>query len=163
MKSKIRTLHGQPVIVDVDLAAIIGVATKQLKALVVRRRPKIPLEFVFSVPMHELGDLDPPIAGVLLNSRDAHLVLTVHGVILIAAVLRDPRAVKLAIQVVRTFASLREVHSSDAELTRRVGSLEKAIATLDRETQRHFKMVNEALGALEESSARGIRPHRNLH
>lgn len=163
MKSRIRTFHGQLVIVDVELAAIVGIAPKQLHDLLMRRRPKIPLEFVFPLPMDELGNLEPPISGIRLNSRGAHLVLTEHGVILVAAVLHDPRAVELAIQVARDFASLRDVHSSNADLTLRVESLGRAIATLDRETQRHFKVINEALGSLEESPPRGIRPQRNLH
>jgi ORF6N domain-containing protein len=107
----IRVLRGQPVILDVDLADLYGVASERLIELVKCNQPKFTVEFAFSVEPDELRDLEP---------RVACLAFTEHGVINAASVLNSPHAVEMSIQVVRAFVKLREAVSSDSELVRRV-------------------------------------------
>lgn len=49
ISSAIRTIRGERVILDVDLAAIYGVETKVLNQAVRRNRDKFPRDFIFQI------------------------------------------------------------------------------------------------------------------
>ncbi len=75
-----------------------------------------------------------------------------------ATILNSPRAVEMSVYVVRAFVKLREVLSSNTELTRKLEALEKSIATLDARTRRQFEEVYGAIRALMAPAATKSRP-----
>ena len=59
---RIVTLRGQKVILDSDLAAIFGVATKRLNEQVRRNADRFPDDFMFQLAVEEVGDLKSQVA-----------------------------------------------------------------------------------------------------
>jgi hypothetical protein len=53
------------------------------------------------------------------------MAFTEHGVAMLSSVLNSPRAVQVNIQIMRTFAKLREIISQHKDLGRRLDDLEK--------------------------------------
>jgi hypothetical protein len=53
------------------------------------------------------------------------MAFTEHGVAMLSSVLNSPRAVQVNIQIMRTFAKLREIISQHKDLSRRLDELEK--------------------------------------
>jgi len=73
------------------------------------------------------------------------LAFTEHGAIMVATILNSARAVQMSVYVVRAFLELRQMLASNAELARKLESLERSVATLDADTRKQFDQVYEAI------------------
>jgi hypothetical protein len=82
------------------------------------------------------------------NLKYSPMALTEHGAIMAATILNSPRAVQMSVYVVRAFVKLREVLASNAELARKLETLERSVATLDAGMRRQFTEVYGAILAL---------------
>jgi hypothetical protein len=66
---------------------------------------------------------------------------TEHGVLMLANILNSQRAIKVSLQIVRTFVRLRQLLSSNIELARKLEELEKKY-------DEQFRVVFEAIRQL---------------
>jgi flagellar capping protein FliD len=73
------------------------------------------------------------------------MAFTEHGVAMLSSVLNSPMAVQVNIQIMRTFAKLREIISKHKDLARRLDELE-------RKYDAQFKIVFDALRQLVSQS-----------
>jgi len=106
---QIRSLDGQLVILDIDLAAFLGVAPEHLNALVDERRPGVEREFAIPVGSKELRDLVPGIDDAEIHGlRKAQRAYTEHGVIIVCAVMDDTLAIQKSLDLVKVFVARRE-------------------------------------------------------
>ncbi len=134
ISSAIRTIRGERVILDVDLAAIYGVETKVLNQAVRRNRDKFPRDFIFQVADDEiLANMRSQIVTASKrNVRHRPYAFTEHGAIMAATILKSPQAVQMSVFVVRAFVKMRAVLSDTRELARKLATLEKELtARLD--------------------------------
>jgi hypothetical protein len=114
MAGRIRSLHGQLVILDVDLAVLFVVTPERLNALLRERRSPVAKEFAFPVGLKEIGNLEPRMEDPGVGSaRSTWLVYTEHGVLVAGDVLDDPHAVQQSIRLVRAFVAKRERAESE--------------------------------------------------
>jgi hypothetical protein len=79
--------------------------------------------------------------------RAAPFAFTEQGVAMLSSVLRSDRAVRVNIEVMRTFVKLRQMLSSNAELARKLAALEKKYDA-------QFKVVFDAIRELMAPPAR---------
>jgi hypothetical protein len=133
----IRTIRGQKVILDADLARIYGVTTKRLNEQVKRNATRFPPDFLFQLTKAE--------AQAQLHSRSQFATLkqgmnvkylpyafTENGAIMAANVLNSPEAVRMSVFVVRAFVQMRDLLGSTKELAKQLADLEKKLtARLD--------------------------------
>lgn len=77
---------------------------------------------------------------------------------MVANVLNSPRAIEMAVYVVRTFIELRQVLSSNKDLARKLEVLEKSVVMLDDRTRKQFEEVYAAIRALMTPPASQSRP-----
>jgi hypothetical protein len=128
----ILTIRGQKVIVDRDLAQIYGVKTRRLNEQVKRNPERFPEDFMFQ--------LTPEEGEYWLRSRSQFATLnrgknikylprafTEHGAIMAANVLNSPEAIRMSVFVVRAFLKMRQMFTSNQELTNRLAKLEKTL------------------------------------
>lgn len=132
----IRTLRGQKVILDSDLALIYGVPTKRLNEQVRRNLKRFPADFLFQLTTREADSLRSQIA-TLKKGRGQHrkflpYAFTEKGAIMTANILNSPDAVRMSIFVVRAFLEMRYLLGGTKELARQLADLEKKLtARLD--------------------------------
>ena len=146
IRPQITTVRGENVILDSDLAALYGVATKALNQAVKRNAEKFPGDFMFQLEPHEVETLRSQIvtsssesmrsqivtASKTRNIRYLPFAFTEHGAIMAATVLSSPRAVQMSVFVVRAFVRMREALSDTRELARKLANLEREVkARLD--------------------------------
>jgi hypothetical protein len=146
-------VRSQNVILDRTLARLYGVSTSVLNKAVKRNLERFPPDFMFQLTMAEARALEatkrqslrsqivtlkPPPAR---NVKYRPYAFTEHGISMLSTVLRSERAVQVNIQIMRTFARLREMLASNAELTRRLDDLERTY-------NERFEVVFEAVGQL---------------
>jgi len=113
---QIRSLSGQLLILDIDLAALLGLAPEHLNALVDERRPGIEREFAIPIGCEEMRDLVPGVDDArLLDGQKTRRAYTEHGVIIVCALHDDERAIQLLINLVREFVAMRESMASSRQ------------------------------------------------
>ena len=136
-------VRGEKVMLDLDLASIYGVTTKRLNEQVKRNTTRFPSDFMFQLTETEK-------AGVVANCDhlarlkfSPHLpyAFTEHGALMLANVLNSERAAQTSVMVVRVFVKLRQMLASNAELSRKLDTMEKKYDA-------QFKVVFDAIRQL---------------
>lgn len=140
--SLIRTIRGQKVILDVDLARIYGVQTRVLNQAVKRNLKRFPNDFLFNLTSQELENMrsqfviasDRPkamrsqiVTAYKRNVRFLPYAFTENGAIMAANVLNSPQAVRMSVFVVRAFVQMRELLGGTKELAKQLAALEKKL------------------------------------
>ena len=133
----IRTIRGQKVILDSDLARIYGVPTKRLNEQVRRNIKRFPSDFMFKLTAGEAESLVRSRSQIATLKRGTNIkyspyAFTENGAIMAANVLNSPEAVRMSVFVVRAFVKMRELLGGTKELAKQLASLEKKLtARLD--------------------------------
>jgi hypothetical protein len=130
----IRTIRGEKVLLDSDLAKIYGVPTKAFNRQVKRNSQKFPDDFMFQLTPKEFESLRCQIGTS--NKRGGRRFLpyafTENGAIMAANVLNSPEAVRMSVFVVRAFVQMRDLLGGTKELAKQLAALEKKLtARLD--------------------------------
>jgi ORF6N domain len=167
----ITVLRGQRVILDSDLAELYGVETKRFNEAVKRNAEKFPPDLMFEMTAQEFTNLRSQIAtsSLIANKhggrRYAPRVFTEHGALMAAMILNSPRAVQVALYVVRAFVRLREaavVHQDLArqlaELQDKTESLAMSHDTFSRNTRNQLRQVFDTLRELTTPPEPAKRP-----
>lgn len=147
----ILVMRGQKVLLDAELAALYGVATKRFNEQVRRNRERFPADFMFQLTAAEAETLKSQFATSKVHGRGGRRYLpyafTEHGAIQAATILNSSRAVEMSVYVVRAFVKLRELLASNSELARRLDELE---ARLARKLTTHDEAIVAILSAIRQ-------------
>ena len=145
----ILVFRGHKVLLDEDLAALYGVATKVLLQAIKRNIGRFPLDFMFQLTAAEWAALrsqfvtSKPQRG---GRRYAPFVFTEQGVAMLSSVLNSERAIAVNIEIMRAFVKLRELLVSNKELARRFDQLEARVDKLVA----HDEAIAAILSAIRE-------------
>ncbi len=151
-------IRRQKVMLDADLARLYGVETKALTRAVRRNIERFPSDFMFRLTRPEFDDLRCHFGASSSwgGRRYPPYAFTEQGVAMLSSVLRSKRAVRVNVEIMRTFVRLRRMLQSDRELARRLDALEK-------EYDRQFAVVFQAIRALMEPPAEEKRGRFGFH
>jgi len=127
IETKILLIRGQKVMLDADLAELYGVQTKVLNQAVKRNIDRFPPDFSFQLTSSEKTEVvtNCDHLAKLKYSSTLPYVFTEHGALMLGNVLKSDRAIEVSLMVVRTFVQLRQVLSSNVELSRKLVAMEK--------------------------------------
>ncbi|MBM4297115.1 MAG: ORF6N domain-containing protein [Deltaproteobacteria bacterium] len=144
-------IRGHRVLLDADLALLYGVSVGRLNEAVKRNRHRFPDDFMFQLSEAEYRSLRAQ-AGNLKSQfaisslawggrRHPPYAFTEQGVAMLSSVLHSKRAVEVNIEIMRTFVRLRQLLSTNAELTRK-------LQVLENKYDAQFKVVFDAIRQL---------------
>jgi len=144
ISSKILTLRGRQVILDMDLAELYQVETKVLNQAVKRNLDRFPDDFMFQLSEKEYENLRSQI--VTSNKgrggrRYMPYAFTEEGIYMLATVLNSKVAVQTNIAIIRTFKKLRE-------FSKHYNALAKQLIEIDRKHDKQYKELKKALDEL---------------
>ena len=153
---KILTYRERKVMLDTDLAALYGVPTKRLNEAVKRNLARFPSDFMFQLNLQEAEILRSQFA-TLETGRGRHrkylpYVFTEQGVAMLSSVLNSRRAVQVNIEIMRTFAKLREMILSHKDLQKKIDEME----------QKYDKNFSVVFAALRELLHPPVKPKRQI-
>lgn len=145
----ILVIRGQKVMIDADLAALYGVATKRLNEQVKRNLDRFPADFMFQLSQPEKDEVvaNCDHLAKLKFSKSLPFAFTEHGALMAASVLNTPRAVEVSVYVVRAFVALRELLTSNKELALKLAELESRI---ERKLETHDQAIAGLIDAIRE-------------
>jgi ORF6N domain len=159
VERKILLLRGERVMLDADLAELYGVETRALIQAVKRNRERFPDDFMFQLTPDEAALLRSQTVISKAGRggrRYAPFAFTEHGVAMLAAVLKSPRAVQVSIEIVRAFVRLRAILAGNVELARKLAALEKKF---DAQFKVVFDAIRELMAPLPKARRRiGFSP-----
>ena len=143
LDSRIHVIRGERVMLDADLAAVYGVSTKALNQAVKRNTARFPDDFRVRLTAEERDEVvtDCDHLRALKFSPVLPWAYTEHGAIMAATVLNSARAAEMSVFVVRAFVRLREMAGNHAELSARLGALERKVAGHDQGIREMFKAI----------------------
>ena len=137
------------------MGKIYGVTTSRLNEQVKRNLLRFPSDFMFQLTKDEWTDLmsqnaisnmeDDLMSQNAISNRGGRrklpYVFTEHGALMLASVLNTPQAISASLQVVRVFVKIREIVSTNQELSQR-------LTILETKYDSQFKEVFDALRQL---------------
>jgi hypothetical protein len=157
IERKILLIRGLKVMLDRDLAELYGVETRALNQAVRRNIKRFPEDFMLRLNREEIMRISQfvissvhPGIKTLKFSKNV-MAFTEHGVAMLSSILNSPRAVQVNIQIMRTFAKLREIITQHKDLASRLNELEKKYDA-------QFKVVFDAIRQLMQSPEPKRRP-----
>jgi hypothetical protein len=165
ISSLIRTIRGQKVILDSDLARVFGVPTFRFNEAVKRNRQRFPDDFLFQLTREEHSILISQIAISSLHGgrRKLPYAFTENGAIMAANVLNSPEAVRMSVFVVRAFVQMRELLGSTKELAKQLAALEKKLtARLDGHEVAIIEVLRRVMDILDPPPSPPDPPRREI-
>jgi hypothetical protein len=157
----VRTIRGERVLLDADLAALYGVLSKALNQAVKRNLERFPADFMFQLTREEAQEILASRSQNVTLKRGGNIkylpyAFTEQGVAMLSSVLRSPRAVEVNIAIMRTFVQLRRLMDSNRELARKIEALEMKY-------DEQFAVVFDAIKQLiSVDEARKVEPKRRI-
>lgn len=138
----IHQVRGERVILDRDIALLYGVETKALVRAVKRNLERFPDDFMFQLTVEEIGNLRYQSGTSSWGGRRyLPYAFTEQGVAMLSGVLRSEQAVRVNVEIMRTFVRLRRMVIAREDLARKIEDLEKKYDS-------QFGVVFEALRQL---------------
>jgi phage regulator Rha-like protein len=143
--NRIFFIRGQKVMIDRDLAEMYGVETKVMKQAVRRNLSRFPQDFMFEMTSEELENWRSQI--VTSNSdkmglRYAPFCFTEQGVAMLSSVLNSETAIQVNIQIIRVFASMKQLLMDNKDLQLKMEQLEKVVSKHDKEIPTYYRTTN---------------------
>ena len=160
LQGLIYTIRGAQVMYDSDLAELYGVEIKRLNEQVKRNRERFPEEFMFQLTDEEFAFLRSQNA-TLETGRGSHrkylpYVFTEQGVAMLSAVLRSKTAVKISIQIIKAFVSMRKFITTNAQIFHRLDAVEQKQLEHKAETDEKFDRIFNAIESKEITPKQGV-------
>ena len=143
IETRIFLLRRQKVMLSTDLAELYGVEPRALVQAVKRNIERFPGDFMFQLSAPEFENLK---SQFVISSwgglrRAVPYAFTEQGVAMLSSVLHSKRAVRVNIEIMRAFVRLRQLLASNANLARK-------LATLEKKYDAQFRVVFDAIREL---------------
>lgn len=118
VEDSIITIRGEKVILDSKVAELYGVETREVNQAVRNNPEKFPLGYILELNNKDLADLRSKnlTANISPKSRAIPKAFTEKGLYMLATILKSTRATQTTIAIVETFAKIRELSRTVAEL-----------------------------------------------
>ncbi|MDR0969025.1 MAG: ORF6N domain-containing protein [Lentimicrobiaceae bacterium] len=118
VNEKIITIRGKKGILDSDVAALYGVETKRVNEAVKNNLDKFPEGYILSLDEKEWENLKSKISTSSWGGvRKMPKAFTEKGLYMLATILKSSQATETTIAIVETFAKIRELSRTIAELS----------------------------------------------
>ena len=185
----IRTIRGQQVLLDSDLAILYGVETKRLNQQVKRNIERFPEDFMFQLTQEEVTCSRSQIAtlnertnlrsqivtlntenhslrsqNATLNKRGQNVkylpyAFTENGIAMLSSVLRSPIAIQVNIRIMRAFTAMRQFIASNAQIFQRLDVMEQNQLALTAHQIETDHKLEEVFRRLDSGN---VQPHQGI-
>lgn len=145
-------IRGNSVMLDRDLANLYCVSTKRLNEQVRRNIDRFPEDFAFQLSSEEFKNWKSQFAtsnpSIKMGLRKRPYVFTEYGAVMLANVLRSKHAIRMSIEVVRTFIQLRQALATQEKITKAIIELRDFVLKRSNKTDKEFYKVWAAIEKL---------------
>lgn len=146
---------------DSDLARLYGVTTRELNQQVSRNSDRFPEDFAYQLTQQEFTNLMSQFVTSSVRHggrRKRPWVFTEQGVAMLSSVLKSPTAVRVNVEIMRTFVRLRRLVATPGELVEQITKLAETVQLHDQD----IKVISQVLRQMIEKPA-APRPSIGFH
>jgi hypothetical protein len=163
IENRIYLIRGQKVMLDKDLANLYEVKTKALNQAIGRNIERFPEDFMFQLTWPETERLRSQFVTLknkASNKRGLHAkflpyAFTEQGISMLSSVLRSRRAIEINIMIMRAFVRLRQILSTNKDLS-------YLFRELKGKVDRHDAEIGLIIRAIEKMIAVEIKPKKRI-
>jgi hypothetical protein len=142
IKSRIFTIRGMQVMLDMDLAEFYQVETRIINQVVKRNKDRFPPSFNFILTNQELNNLKSQFVISSWGGRRTNpYAFTEAGVAMLSAVLRSSTAVRMSVLIIEAFIAMRHFISENAAIFQRLSTVEVKQIEADKKFDMIFKAM----------------------
>ena len=144
IKKLIYTIRGKQVMLDSDVAMLYNYQTKNLNKAVKRNIDRFPEEFCFQLTEEEFQTLRFQFGTSMQNEevrggrRYLPYVFTEQGIAMLAGILKNDIAVKVSINIIKSFIEMRKFISSNKQIYERLTTVEYKLLEHDKKFDEVF-------------------------
>lgn len=150
IQSMIKTVRGQQVMLDRDLATLYGVENRVLNQAVKRNSERFPEDFMFQLNKAEDDDLKSQnVTSSWGGRRKLPYAFTEQGIAMLSSVLRSPMAIDVNIRIMRAFVAMRRFIISNAQLFQRIETIEYHQLEMKQHQEQTDKRIDEVFKRLD--------------
>lgn len=150
IQSMIKTVRGQQVMLDRDLATLYGVENRVLNQAVKRNSERFPEDFMFQLNKAEEDNLKSQnVTSSWGGRRKLPYAFTEQGIAMLSSVLRSPMAVDVNIRIMRAFVAMRRFIISNAQLFQRIETIEYHQLEMKQQQEQTDKRIDEVFKRLD--------------
>ncbi|MEI7904674.1 MAG: ORF6N domain-containing protein [Candidatus Firestonebacteria bacterium] len=135
IESKIYLIRGRKVMLSRDLASLYGVETRYLNRQVLRNIERFPEnDFMFQISKEEYEVILKCRIGASSwggARRALPYAFTEHGILMLSSVLNSDRAIRINIEIMKVFVSVREYLSTHKEIAEKLSKIESKLNVHD--------------------------------
>lgn len=144
IKSLIRVIRGQQVMLDRDLARLYQTDTGQLNRQVKRNLDRFPLDFMFQLTGEELEILKCQ-NGISSWGGDRYLpfAFTRNGIAMLSSVLRSKTAIEVNKRIMRAFTAIPDLVNNNILMMQRILNIEQHQTETDEKVNRILVTIEE--------------------
>lgn len=149
----IQIIRGHQVILDRDLAFLYGVETKRLNEQVKRNIERFPEDFMFQLTTKEFEDWKSQFAtsnSIKMGIRKKPFVFTESGIAMLSSVLRSDTAIQVNIRIMRAFVAMRHFLASNAQIFRRLETIEYHQLEMKRRQDKTENSIDEIFNKINQ-------------
>ena len=148
--NKIYFIRGKKVMLDRDLAELYGVLTKALNQAVKRNPERFPGDFMFQLTKEETKNWKSQIVTsnsqkIKMGLRKRPFAFTDLGISMLSSVLSSKTAIRVNMQIMRTFNKIREMLANNEMLRHKIEELERKYEKHDHQFSIVFDAIREIL------------------
>ncbi|HMH22680.1 MAG TPA: ORF6N domain-containing protein [Puia sp.] len=155
--SKIYFIRETKVMLDIDLAVLYEVETKQLKRQVNRNIDRFPKDFMFKLNKKEFENLRGQNGTSSWGGiRYMPMAFTEQGVAMLSSVLNSKRAIRVNIQIIRIFNRMRKLLLNYHEILLKVEEVERQTLRNKDDIKAVFDYLKKLLVPREQVERRRI-------
>lgn len=160
--SKIYFIRGQKVMLDKDLAVLYNVTTGNLNKAVKRNPKRFPEDFMFQVAHEDFKNLifqNGTSSKGWGGTRKMPYAFTEQGVSMLSGVLNSDTAIEVHVRIIRIFAKLKEMLSTNKDILMQMQKVEKKLTEHDEDIRLIFEALKQLLNPHQEPRKRiGFKP-----
>ncbi len=150
----IKTIRGQQVMLDKDLAMLYGIETKVLNQTVKRNIERFSDDFRFELNREECLRSQIVTSNGRGGNRYSTYAFTEQGVAMLSSVLRSKTAIEVNIKIMRAFVSMRHFLLNNAEVFQRLSTMEYHQLEMQQHLQESDKRIEEVFRRLDEGNVK---------
>ena len=149
LQDAILELRGQQVLLDCDVAKLYGVETKRVNEAVKNNPDKFPFGYVFRIERQEVINLRSKFSTANWGgTRTLPTAFTEKGLYMLANILKSPQATQATLNIIETFAQLRELARTMQAATSAETEQEKKSLM-----QRSGELIGDVIGSQLETTS----------
>ena len=159
--SKIYLLRDKKVMLDRDLAELYDIKAIRLREQVKRNIERFPENFMFQLSENEVNTL---VSQNAIPSRKYlggyfPYAFTEHGVLMLANVIKNDRAIKVSIRIIELFVRLREMLLTYKDILQKIEETERKYKEHDQKIILIFEYLKQFEKAKQVDFEQKNRPH----